>query len=66
MRWGKQLAGKGEVMKGSLLRDLSNGSFECFVWGLVLSNVSVNGLNNAIENRLACKYHTGRRALETL
>jgi len=50
MRWGKQLSEK-EVMKGLLLRDLSNGSVECFVWDLVLSNISVNGLNNAVENR---------------
>lgn len=51
MRWGKQLAGKGEVLKGLPLRDLANGRFECFVWGLALFNIFVNGLNNAAENR---------------
>lgn len=64
MRWGKQLAGKGEVTKGLLLRDLSNGSFECFVGGLLLFNMFVNVLNNAAENHKMCQYSSGRRGLE--
>lgn len=51
-------------MKGLLLRDLSNGSSECSVWGLVLFNIFVNVLNNAAENHKMCTYHAGRRGLE--
>jgi len=64
MRWGEQLAGKGEVMKGLPVRDLSNGSLECSVWGLVLFSLFGNVLNNAAENHKMCTYHAGRRGLE--
>lgn len=62
MRWGKQLAGKGEIRKGLLLRTWSKGSFECFV-GLGAVQYLI-ALNNVAENGKMCKSGTGRKGLE--
>lgn len=62
MRWGKQLAGKGEIRKGLLLRTWSKGSFECFVGHGAVQYLIV--LNNVAENGKMCKSGTRRKGLE--